>query len=280
MRADQLGHAIGMMVHTDPWEDPPKKSLDKAQCVIIVKRLKKRWKKFVAHLNTRRMPIIWDCVDFWQQPEENDVGRDAVVKQFHKQKGLLGSRAVIVATQQMQQDCGGHYLPHHHRVGLTAGPVRRTVRSVGYEGDARYLWMWRAVVLEACVQRGWDFIENPANLADVDIVVALRGGEWDGWACRNWKSGVKYVNAMAAGRPVISQPTAAFREIGAPGTVIETKDDLSRALDYWADYQRRLDAASCAAQLEPHYRLETIADRYRQILQRRDVQDAILGIKK
>lgn len=280
MRADQLGAALGARVHTNPYIDPPWADVERAEFVILVKRLKKRWNKWFTRLKERKIPIVWDCVDFWQQPEENDVGKDAVVKQFHRLKGNLGTRVWIVTTERMAADLGGYHLPHHHRVGLAAGPVRRTVSTVAYEGNARYLGPWREIVATAASRRGYTFVENPDSLTDADIVVALRGAEWDGWACRNWKSGVKYANAIAAGRPVITQATAAFGEIAPPGTVIEAPDELGAALDYWADYSRRLDAAHLCATLEPQYRIDAVAERYRQILTRPDVRAAIFGIKK
>lgn len=267
MRADQLGRAIGAHVHVDPWNDPNPLEFDRAHFVIIVKRLKKRWKRWIARVQNARKPIVWDCVDFWQQPEENDIGAKLAIKSFWARKGDLGPKLVIAGTKAMAEDCAHSiYLPHHHRVGLSAAPVKRAVELVGYEGNPGYLMEWHDRLTRACERRGWRFVVNPDNLADMDIVVALRAGQWDGWTCRRWKSGVKYANSIAAGRPVITQTCAAFTEMRPPGTAIETDAELNAALDHWSDYGARLDAATDAEQIVGHYHLETVAERYLRIL--------------
>lgn len=268
VRAEQLGGAIGARVHQDPWRDPNHTELEWCHFVVIVKRLKKRWNRWLARIQHVRKPVAWDCVDFWQQPEENDICHNLAIKSFNKRKGELGARLVIVATEQMQKDVGGncYYLPHHHRPTLMPTPIRDRVALVGYEGNEKYIEDLRPLIERECQARGWTFVVNPPSLAAMDIVLALRSGVWDGRVCRQWKSGVKYVNSIAAGRPVITQDCAAFREIDPPGSVIQVEADLVSAFDHWSSRTHRQQAFERASAMEPMYRLDVIADQYRSLL--------------
>ena len=107
---------------------------------------------------------------------------------------------------------------------------------------------------------------NPPDLSAADIIVAFRDGVWDGWICREWKSGVKVVNAIAAGRPLISQDSAAVRELGPVGTVVEGPADLVRALDFWTPASTRAIATD---QASADLNLAAVAETYRQILAER-----------
>jgi hypothetical protein len=270
MRAEQLGGAIGARVHVDPWadpfHDPLRRDLEWADFVIIVKRLKKRWNRWLAVLAQSRKPVVWDALDFWKQPELNAMTRQVAIKSFHKRKGELGARLVIAATERMAKDCGAVYLPHHARIGLSAKPVRPAVEVVGYEGSDRYLEEWRPAIEAECARRGWRFAMNPPDLAEVDLVVAFRGGAWDGWACRQWKSGVKIGNAIVAGRPIITQPCAAFEEMRPAGATITQPGELAEAFDAWAPCYARSAAATAHAAKAPAYDLAPIAARYAAIL--------------
>jgi len=105
---------------------------------------------------------------------------------------------------------------------------------------------------------------NPPDLSKVDILVALRDGPWDGWICREWKSGVKLVNALAAGRPVLTQASAAWGEVQPVGSVLASPRDLDVALDLWADREARRETARMSQTAA--YTLSTVADSYRTML--------------
>lgn len=266
MRAEQLGAAIGATVHTNPWTFPTNLQFKNADVIIVVKRLKKRWTRWVADLRLSKKRIVWDAVDFWQQPEENGLNEQDALRSFYKRRDDVAPHVVLAATERMARDCGAIYLPHHHRIGLMPTPPRERVETIGYEGNGTFIESWRPAIESECARRGWNFVVNPERLTDLDIVVSLRGGDWDGGVCRRWKSGVKYANSIAAGRPVITQRTAAFDEMAPPGTAIENAVDLTRALNEWAPLSVRLAAFERAATLEPAYRLDTVAQRYRKIL--------------
>ncbi len=74
-------------------------------------------------------------------------------------------------------------------------PIREKVAKVGYEGAPLYLGQWREAIETECRRRGWQFVTNPRQLSDLDIVVSLRGGKYDGYQPRAWKSNIKLANA-------------------------------------------------------------------------------------
>src|SRR4029078_333737 len=122
---------------------------------------------------------------------------------------------------------------------LTPAPAREVVTTVGYEGTKKFLGRWAKAVQQECDRRGWQFVINPPDLRDCHILVVFRDGTHDGWMCRNWKSGVKLVNALASGRPLICQPSAAALEIGGSRYCICEPDDLPGVFDLWSRHTSR-----------------------------------------
>lgn len=223
MRGQQLGAAMGARVTTNPsdadwrWAD---------LCVLV----KMHGAKFAPAAHRYGVPIVWDALDFWRQPADNQSDEKRAKALLQAQITAIKPALVVCATQAMADACGGVYLPHHCWAGLESTPARVDVQTVAYEGNALYLGRWRHELEESCKARGWNFVINPPDLRQADIIVALRDGPWDGWICREWKSGVKVVNAIAAGRPVVSQMTAAFAELKPVGFRVDTIADLDVAL--------------------------------------------------
>lgn len=261
MRGEQLGTAIGARVRVTPSAD----DWGWANLVVLVKRAV--FGAHVADAHRYGLPITWDALDFWQQPGQN--GLDAVAA-----RGLLASilarvrpALVIGATEAMARDAAGVCLPHHAWSGLAPTPTRQAVQAVGYEGNPTYLGCWHGLLQRACAARGWQFVVNPPHLGAVDLLVALRDGCWDGWMCREWKSGVKVVNAIAAGRPLISQDCAAVRELQPAGSIIASPDDLDGALDAWAGRLARQAVVDASIARVDALSLESVAHRYRSLLE-------------
>lgn len=256
IRGRQLGAAIGAV-----WTSKPTRAdWRRADLVVLVKRA-------IETRSPQRKQIVWDALDYWAQPDENALPMAAHIARALTLRDEAGVSLVICATQAMADDLGGVYLPHHSRPGLVATSVRQVAHVVAYEGTPKYLGSWRQALGTACAKLGLTFVINPPNLADADIVVALRGEQWDGAVCRRWKSGVKYVNAIAAGRPVITQASAAWDELQPSGCLVERPDELEHALQSLlpADVRQRCFAET--QRLAPRYTLVNIAHRYREILQ-------------
>lgn len=260
VRSKQVGAELGARVTAKPsgndWQW--------ADVVVLVKHAAERW----GHeAKSSRAVVLWDVLDWWQQPEENQVSIAEMVAKVKAVRDRFGFDQVIGATQAMADDLGGIYIPHHGRTGLTATPVRE-LKVIAYEGTPKFLGKWSLAVANACLKLGLVFVIQYAHdLSQSDLVVAFRDGKWDGELCRRWKSGVKYSNAMTAGRPVLTQASAAFEEMQPPGTVLEDPADLVPAIREWQDIGRRQDAQTVAREKAAAYTIGSLGHRYRAILQ-------------
>jgi len=224
VRGRQIGKALGARVTTQPTRDDWRW----ADLVILVKRAVDTWG---ATAKAVGVPAVWDVLDYWRQPEDNQRPADACIADVLQRRDRYRLAGLIGATQAMADDIGGVYIPHHARPGLAPVAPRGRVKVVAYEGTKKYLGSWLNALTAACEARGLQMAVNPPSLAAVDVVVAFRDGKWDGWACRRWKSGVKYVNALTAGKPVLTQDTAGYQEIRPVGLMISAADQLGAALD-------------------------------------------------
>jgi hypothetical protein len=262
IRGQQLGAALGARVVTAPTET----DLTWADVVVLIK---KSAAVHAAAVHRAGKPIVWDALDFWSQPMQNGFTEPVACDLLRARIREIRPVLTIGATYAMAAACDGVYLPHHSWSGLAPTPAREVVRTVAYEGSPVYLGRWRTVLDEACRRRGWAFVVNPPNLADVDILVSFRDGQWDGWMCREWKSGVKVVNALAAGRPLIAQESAARRELGVMGSTIERAHELDEQLEWWSDYTRRQHVVTAAIQRAHQFTVSAVAAQYRQVLAER-----------
>ncbi len=257
MRGVQLGAAIGARVATAPNDT----DLRWADVVVLIKKF---GAMFASQVQQAGKPIVWDALDFWRQPDDNRLDEKQAIAKLHAQIKVIKPVLTIGATEAMAKACNGVYLPHHSWAGLVPTPAREKVQTVAYQGNAVYLGRWKAAIEKECARRGWTFVINPADLSRADILVSFRDGVWDGWICREWKSGVKLVNAIAAGRPIISQESAGLREVQPDGCTIERFDDIDAAFDFYAPYEPRVGV------VEDHdaatFTLEAIAAQYQQIL--------------
>lgn len=257
IRGVQLGQALGARVTTSPTEA----DWAWADVIVLVKRALAVWG---AQARQTSCPVVWDAVDFWQQPAQNHLAREAAIAMAQQYMAPVSPDLVIGATQAMADDLGGVYVPHHVNPGHGRTEPRDSVMVVAYEGNPLYLGQWHGALVEACAKRGWTCAINPPRLADADIVVALRDGPWDGWMCQAWKSGVKLVNAIGVGRPVITQDSAAYREIHPIGATVDAVGDIDDAMDAAASPLVRVLAFGVDL---GDYRLATIAERYRTALE-------------
>lgn len=261
IRGVQLGAAIGARVTTSPvdadwrWAD----------LVVLIKRWGSQFASTAHHYG---LPIVWDALDFWGQPAQNGLTEPAARALLAQQIALIRPALVIGATEAMAKAAGGVYLPHHSWERLTPTPPREHVQTVAYQGGEVFLGQWAPALRKACERRGWTFVVNPSDLREADILVALRDGQWDGWMCREWKSGVKLANAVAAGRPIITHKSAAYREVQPIGCAISQIDELDDAFDEWTSPVARRVAANLYQSRVRDYALDTVAADYLAILQR------------
>jgi len=257
VRGRQLGGALGARVVTVPSDD----DVRWADVVVLIKRAGQAWATYVHGF---KKPIVWDALDFWEQPQQNGLSEQESKALLHAMIKRIRPSLVIGATEAMAREAHGIYLPHHSREGLTPAPAREVVSVVGYEGHKKWLGKWGHAVQAECKRRGWQFVINPPDLRACDILVAFRDGQWDGWMCRQWKSGVKYVNAMSAGRPIITTANCAEAEIAPDGYRVSTESGLVDAFDFLESKGRRVEASE---QSIGGLALPEVAATYRNILQ-------------
>lgn len=243
IRGEQLGAAIGADV-------VPNASLFRGyDRAILVKRPRPH---MVAAIREARVPLVWDVVDSWPQPHGNEWDRATCLDWLRTEVKAMRPAGIVAATQAMAADCAEFgvpvlALPHHARPGQRRNPLRETVRTVGYEGGEQYLGAQRAELERACARRGWTFMVNPAELAALDIVVALR--ERAGYAPRHWKSNVKLANAQGSRTPSVVNREAGYLETAGPlQWFADTPAEFEQSFDALADFdQRRQQVASYRA---------------------------------
>lgn len=264
VRGEQLGAAIGATVQ------PRAQSFSGYQGAILVKRPPA---DLLARVHAARIPVIYDVVDAWPQPEGNRWERNTCMEWLRGCFKQVRPRAVVVASQVMAHDCAECtdpsvkvlVLPHHSRPEQGVNPVRETVRVVGYEGGEQYLGIWRSVLLGQCAKRGWTFVVNPPSLAQLDIVVAVR--EHTGYAARSWKSNIKLANAQATGTPcVLSRETAYIENASGAENWAGSEAELSDAFDELSDYGVRRLKSSQLRLMGQRVGLESVAATYKKWL--------------
>lgn len=226
IRGLQLGAAIGATVEPDA----DARAIRAHDLVVLVKRPRA---PLLQRIHAAGVPLVWDVVDAWPQPVGNGWSREQALAWLTEQVRAIRPAAAVAATSAMAADLRPLVsdtlaLPHHARPGLEPNPVRDAVHVVGYEGSERHLGAWAQIVAGEAARRGWRFAVNPARLADVDIVVALR--EVEGYAPRMWKSNVKHANAAGSGTPFVGCRERGYLEQSQGG-------------EHWADNPRELAAA-------------------------------------
>ncbi|WP_440221839.1 hypothetical protein ACQQ2N_12145 [Dokdonella sp. MW10] len=247
VRGEQLGAALGAQVK------PAATRMDLVHCDIAI-AVKRVPESLLATINASGKPWVYDVVDAYPQPEASGWSRDEAIRWMQRRLAELSPDAIIWPTQRMREDCDtgrtpGIVLPHHHRPGIASNPIRERVAVVGYEGAAHYLGGWESTLRDQCRDRGWSLALNPASLSDVDIVVALRGAPWTGYAQRHWKSNVKLANAHASGTPFIGQAERGY---------VET----ATGAEYWAENAAELRV--CFDWLDAMTTREQVHDRFIQ----------------
>jgi hypothetical protein len=260
MRGKQIGAALGATVTAKPKPD----DWGRANIIILVKHAAHRWGHEARESGAR---LIWDVLDIWPQPAGNQTSLEQLRREIWDTRDAVGISTLIGATSKMAADIGGIYIPHHSHAGLQPTPIRSRLKVVAYEGNERFLGSWRAALEQACQRLGVKFVINPRDLSAVDLFVAFRGEQWNGLVCRQWKSGVKYVNAIAAGRPTLTQGSAAFFELRAPGQVVELQDELEDAIRAWMPADRRQNALDDCKRMAPLCYLEAVEQRYQALIE-------------
>lgn len=254
IRGQQLGKAIGANVIPNALDVAP------YDLAVLVKR---PTEELLRRLHRSEVPVIWDVVDAYPQPAGNAWNRPRCFEWLADQVKGIRPAAIVAATRAMADDC--HMfglpvltLPHHARPGLRQNPIR-PLKVLGYEGGQQYLGRWFPIIQRQCAERGLEFVLNPAEVSDVDILLALR--DCDGYAPRHWKSNVKLANAQGSGTPVICNREAGYLETASGAEQwADNEEELSAALDLLTPIEARRTAAKVLRDAAPE--IESIAATY------------------
>lgn len=245
-RGEQIGAALGATV-------APRAGLADFRAADLTVAVKRVPDERLAALRASGKPWVYDIVDPYPQPACSDWDREAAIVWTRRWLAHLKPHGVIWPNRRMQDDVGFEgpqaVIYHHHRPGIRSNPIRERVSVVGYEGAAAYIEPWRETIEDECALRGWSFVVNPDHLAELDIVLALRGGRWDGYVQKHWKSNVKLANAHGSGTPFIGSPECGYAETAS-------------GCEYWATDPRSLRMSF--DWLEGQSTREQVSDRFRQ----------------
>lgn len=226
IRGVQLARAMGATA------EPHARNIESFDLAVLVKR---PTDDLLQRLRRAKVPVVWDLVDAWPQPAGNEWNRERCLEWLKEMVRNVRPAGIVAATHEMAADCAQIgvpvlALPHHARPGLRQNPIR-PVEVVGYEGAPHYLGRWLPVIEAECAARGWTFTMNPSELAEVDMILALR--DCEGYAPKNWKSNVKLANAQGSGTPVVCNREAGY---------LETMSGAERWADSAAELAQAFDA--------------------------------------
>lgn len=267
IRAVQLGHAIGATVIANASD----RDIRAHDLVILVKRPAAG---LVERIHAAGKPLVWDVVDAWPQPEGNRWTKQQCLEWLAERIKTIKPHAIVAATAEMFGEALGIkafpalWLPHHARPDQPLNPVREQVQTIGYEGGLKYLEAWLPAIKAQCDRRRWRFVPAADQLAELDIVLALRTDA--GYAPRHWKSNVKLANAQATGTPIVCCREAGYLETdsGTGAYWADTAIELDRALDALTPHAVRARAAAgLRADGATFVTLNRIAEEYARWLQ-------------
>lgn len=235
IRGEQIGRAIGATINPSPTLADCKA----ADVILVVKRTPA---ELLDMIRKSGRPFVYDIVDAYPQPMCSSWSRKQSIDWLRKHIAYVRPDFMIWPNARMQADFGngGAVVYHHHRPDIRINPIRKQIAAVGYEGSEKYLEGWRKTIDAQCARRGWRFVVNPEHLADVDIVLALRGAQWNGYAQQHWKSNIKLANAQGSGTPFIGMPEDGYIETARGGELfVSDKKSLGALFDFLTPVQIR-----------------------------------------
>lgn len=233
-----------------------------ADIIVAVKRLTP---PVMETIRRSGKPWIWDLVDFYPQPGCRLWSCEYATKWVRKQIEAAAPNGVVYPNQRMADDIGipGRVVYHHHMPSIRPVETRKRITRVGYIGRADYLSWWHDHIAKKCQYIGAKFVVNEP-IQSLDVVVAMRGGDWNGYCQRRWKSNVKLANAMAAGLPFICTPENGYMETGTGDEMlVACENRFGPALGELSDYGRRLDIRERYLERAKNYSLDRMADEMR-----------------
>ena len=206
----------------------------------IICVIKKPNFKIIEIARKKNKPVVYDIVDSWQQPDDDGVclNKKQAISLFSKKWDEINADGYIFPTKNMENILGNltqfnTTIYHHYWPQIKINPIRKVVKKVGYEGVG-FLGEWEQIFDQICKKKGIEFIINPKEFKDMDIVVLARGSVYGSYLARNFKSNVKLANAMGSGTPALIHYTEMSAHDTDKGDSLFFTDDpksLERQLD-------------------------------------------------
>jgi|GEM_PF-1106317 len=242
--------------------------LTKSDVVCFVKHIDESMYRLARKLGKI---CVYDVIDSWPQPDayRHCVNRVTATKFFTEKWKNHFWDGVIFPNKMMAQHLGhmtraSAVIYHHFRPGIEINPIRSKVKRLGYEGNETYLGIWSDIIKRICAEKKWEWVVNPPKMSDVDIAIAVREGEHDGFLANSYKSNVKLANMYGSGTPgVLGSSEVSYHETDC-GVVpfFSTEAQLRDRLSSLEGYERRLSLQMEFLKLREAYSLEHISNIY------------------
>ncbi len=210
----------------------------------------------LATIKLYGIPLIYDAVDFWEQPKGLFRRRSAAqqltraddarayFRPFFQQ---LNPNLTICVTQEMSKvlaDLVSHteVIYHHSDPRLPIAEAYRQVsrseseKRVLYFGKRRFLKEWGRTARRACAANGAELVAQNVTKrtfghpAAADAMLAVRGGRDGCWLSRSWKSNVKAATAARLGLPLVAWPEASYLETAPNALWFTNESELVDAI--------------------------------------------------
>lgn len=247
MRGEQIAATRPHWIATSK---PQPADLDACDALVVVKMPDFT---VIDAARARGLPIIYDALDFWHQPqsrwrrpseEQQLSGVGAARHLFRKHFEAINPDLIICVTKKMADHLSVFapttWLPHHADPRLPdAASYHRnpSARTLLYFGKCSFLREWEPRIGRACAKQGVTF--TACDIGDAGFVapppakamIAVRGGRDGCWLSRNWKSNVKAATAARLGLPLVAWPEAGYVETAPESYWFTNTAELETALE-------------------------------------------------
>lgn len=260
IRGLQIAEAIGAQAI-------PMASLEQCRAADVIIGVKRIPDDLLHRIRESGKPFVWDTVDAFPQPKCSAWNENDSIAWIREAAARLRPDHIIWPNDRMRTDAriGGTTIYHHHRPVTKVNPIRERIEVIGYEGSPNYIEEFRPMIEAECSRRGARFVVNPENLADIDVVLAMRSPRFNGYMQQHYKSNVKLANAHGSGTPFIGAMESGYIETACGAEYwAEDQEELCRSLD-WMEPQHVRQEISRRF-LSRAITIESVAKQYKETL--------------
>lgn len=224
--------------------------------------------------------VVLDIVDPWPQKPHN-AERGAVIKDarmavrwfvghFRRMQRVVPIHSYIFPNKRLRKALKKHVphsrtIYHHYHPTIPVNPIREEMRVVGYWGNKDFLGEWLEKISVVCKKMKLQFVVNPDNIGDVDVMVAARGGVYNNFMNRSYKSNVKLANCYGSGTPCVMNPEEAYIETANSEVLFFTTErELAEGLEELRPVKTRRRVHEAHILSSNEYSVENIAKQYEE----------------